>query len=451
MGIDGPVLAFTAAATAVAALLFGLAPAIRTVSGNLADSLKDRGADSGGTRGNRLRVVLVVSEVALSLVLLIGAGLIVRSFSELREVEPGFDAEGVITFTVPAPLLKYPTSEMRANFMNELGARIEGIAGVTSVGGVAPLPLAGNDAYSLGSYGATGIDDDAYRANKADYKAIVPGYLETLRIEVVSGRTFVLSDNEADALPVAVIDERLAERAFGDDDPLGRELILDHFNEQTFSMERKSVRVVGVVASVRSTTLAADSRETVYVPYFFASFLPPTFVVRTNADPADLVPLIRSEVDAVDPNVPISDVAMLESYVTDSMAETRFMLALIGAFAVLALVLASLGLYGVISYSVRQRTREIGVRVAFGAGDGDVVGLVLRQGLSLAGAGIAIGLLASFALTRVVESFLVDVGSTDPVTFVGIPALLLSVTLIAAYVPARRAARVDPVVALREE
>ena len=450
VSIDGRVLSFTLGATALAALLFGLAPAIRTVGGNLADSLKDRVADSGA-RGNRLRTVLVVSEVALSLVLLIGAGLMVRSFAQLRGVDPGFDAENVVTFTVPAPFMKYPTSEMRANFMNELGTRIGAIGGVASVGAVAPLPMAGNDLYYLGSYGAIGIADDAYRANRADYKTVVPGYLETLGIELVTGRTLTPADAEATALPVAVIDERLAEKAFGDEDPIGRQLILDHFDEETFDFEQKSVRVVGVVAPVRATTLAAESRETVYVPYFFAAFLPPTFVVRTAVDPANLIPLIRSEVDAVDPTVPIADVAMLESYVANSMAGTRFMLLLISAFAVLALVLASLGLYGVISYSVRQRTREIGVRVALGADDSDVVRLVLRQGLALAASGIAVGLVASFALTRVVESFLVGVESTDPVTFVGIPVLLLGVALVASYIPARRAAGVDPVVALSDE
>jgi putative ABC transport system permease protein len=451
VSIDASVLSFTAGSTVLAALLFGLAPALRTVSGNLADSLKDRGADSGGSRGNRVRSVLVVAEVALSMVLLIGAGLMVRSFAELRSVEPGFNPESVVTFTAPVPMMRYPTSELRANFMSELGTRIRAIPGVANVGGVAPLPLVGNELYYQGSYGAVGTPEDVYRANRADYKTVVPGYLETLEIELVAGRTFTMADAQADALSVGVIDEKLAERAFGDTDPIGQELMLDHFNEQTFSVEQKNVRVVGVVTPVRSTSLAVESRETVYVPYFFAAFLPPTFVVRTATEPSDLVPLIRSEIDELDPNIPISDLAMFESYVTDSMAETRFMLALIGLFAVLALVLASLGLYGVISYSARQRTREIGVRVAFGAADGDVVRLVLRHGLAVAGTGITIGLIASFGLTRVVESFLVGVSTTDPVTYVGIPALLVSVALVAAYIPARKAAGVDPVVALRDE
>jgi len=451
VSIDGPVLAFTGAASVLAALVFGLAPALRTVSGGLADSLKDRGADSGGARGNRLRTVLVVGEVALSMVLLITAGLIVRSFAELGRVEPGFDPDGVVTFTAPMPVMRYPTSALRADFTNDLGRRLATIPGVTSVGGVAPLPLTGNELYFQGSYGPVGIAEDAYRANRADYKTVVPGYFEAMRIELVAGRTFTFADAEPEALPVAVIDERLAERAFGDADPIDRELILDHFNEQSFTTERKNVRVVGVVAPVRSTTLAAESRETVYVPYFFAAFIPPTFVVRTSADPADLVPLVRSEIGELDPNIPVSGVATLESYVTDSMAQTRFMLALVGSFAVLALVLASLGLYGVMSYSARQRTREIGVRVAFGAGNRDILRLVLRQGMAVAGTGILIGLVASFGLPRVVGSLLVGVSPIDPLTFAAVPALLAVVALIATYVPARRAAAVDPVVALRDD
>jgi putative ABC transport system permease protein len=295
------------------------------------------------------------------------------------------------------------------------------------------------------------VSDDVYQANKADFKAVLPGYFETMGIDVVAGRPLIPSDNTREARGVAVIDQRLVERLFGEEDPVDKEILVDYFSEVTFSLERRTIRVVGVVGNVRSTSLAAEGRETIYVPYIFSAFLPVTYVVRTSTDPASLVPLIRAEVDALDPDVPISGVATLESYVSDAMAQTRFMLALVGVFAVLALVLASLGLYGVISYSVRQRTREIGVRVAFGAEGGDVIKLVLRQGLAVAVIGIAIGLVAAAALTRVVGSLLVGVSATDPLTFVGIPALLLLVALTASWIPARRAAGVDPVEALRDE
>lgn len=451
VSIDGRVLAFTGGVTILAAVAFGLAPALRTVAGNLADGLKDRGSEVGGVRGNKLRTGLVVTEVALSLVLLIGAGLMIRSFAELRKVDPGFDAENVVTFTAPLAFLKYLTSEMRASFYSDLGARLTDIPGVEGVGGVTPLPLTGGELYSVGSYGRIGDPDDVYQANKADFRATLPGYFEAMGIQLLSGRTFVPSDNLPEALDVAVIDRKLAERAFDDDDPVGAELIIDHFSEETFSLVRLPVQVVGVVSDVRSTSLAAEGRETIYVPYLLQAFLPMTYVVRTTADPASLVPLIRQEIDAMDPDIPISEVGTLESYVKDAMAPTRFMLALIGAFAALALVLASLGLYGVIAYSARQRTRELGVRVAFGADERDIIRLVLGQGLFLAAAGVVLGLGASYALKGVVDSLVVGVSSTDPVTFGVVSTFLLGVSAVAAYIPARRATSVDPVEALREE
>lgn len=451
VAIDGSVLLFTAGVTLLAAITFGLAPAFRAVAGNLANALKDRGSDSGGVRGNKLRTGLVVSEVALSLVLLISAGLLWRSFAELQRIEPGFDAENVVTFTSPLLFTTYYNAGLRATFVNDLGRRISEIPGVEGVGGSAPLPLAGGELYSVGSYGRPDDTDETYQANKADFKAVLPGFFETLDIDLVAGRTFLPSDNEPEAQPVVIIDEKLALRVFGNGDVLGRELIIDHFSEETFSMGRLPVVVVGVVGNVRASSLAAEGRETIYVPYLHYSFLPMTYVVRTRTDPSELVAAVRGVVAAMDPDIPVSGVSTLETYVSDAMAPTRFMLALIGVFASVALVLASLGLYGVIAYSVRQRTREFGVRIAFGAGDGDVVGLVLRQGVLMALGGIAIGLGASFTLRRVVESLLVGVSATDPITYAGVPMLLLAIAVLACYVPARRATSVDPVAALRDE
>ena len=451
VAIDPPALAFTAGVTFLAAILFGLAPALQAVSGNLADKLRDRGAGTGGVRGNRLRTALAIIEVSLALVLLIGAGLMVRSFAAIQRVEPGFDAQNVVTFGAPLQFLKYLTTESRANFANELGDRLADIPGVETVGGVAPLPLAGGEQYSVGSYGRIGDPDDVYQANKADFKSVLPGYFEAMRIKIESGRTFVRGDNQAGALQVALIDRKLADRVFANEDPVGAQLVIDHFNDQTFSLERVRVQIVGVVANVRSASLAAEGRETIYVPFIFNSFLPLTYVVRTAAEPTSLVGQIREKAAAMDPDVPIAGLATLESYVSNAMAQTRFLLALISTFAGLALVLASLGLYGVISYSARQRTREIGVRVAFGASGRDVLRLILGQGMVMAGIGIVLGLAASVALTRVVNSFLVGVSATDPITFVGVPAALLMVAGLASYFPARRASGVDPVIALRDE
>jgi putative ABC transport system permease protein len=451
VGIDGRALLFTAAVTALAALAFGLAPALRAVGRNLADGLRERGSDTGGVRGNKLRTGLVILEVGLSLVLLIGAGLMVRSFSAIQKVQPGFDARNVITFNAPLQFVKYLTTQSRGNFVNQLGARLSQVPGVESVGGVAPLPLAGGEQYSVGSYGRIGDADDVYQAQKADFRSVLPGYFEALRIRLISGRTFTSADNEVDALDVAIIDQKLAERLFPNQDPVGLQLLVDHFNEQTFSLEKVPVQIVGVVANVRATSLAADGREAIYVPYVFSSFLPLTFVVRTAADPSTLIDRVRTEVAAMDPDVPVAGVATLQSYITNAMAQPRFLLALITTFAVLALVLASLGLYGVISYSAKQRTREMGVRVAFGASQRDVLRLILGQGLVVAGIGIILGLTGSVAVTRVVRSFLVGVTATDPVTFAAVPLILLAVAAVASFIPARRASTVHPVEALRDE
>jgi putative ABC transport system permease protein len=451
VAIDARALAFAAGVSILAAIVFGLTPALRAVSGRLADALRDRGSDTGGVRGNKLRTALVVSEVALSLVLLIGAGLMVRSFAKLQRVDPGFDARNVVTFNAPIPFIKYLTTQSRANFANQLGDRLAAIPGVEAVGGVTPLPLAGGEQYSVGSYGRIGDSDDAYRANKADYKAVLPGYFQAMTIALVAGRTFDRGDNEKQAQDVAIVDVKFAKQVFGDADPLGAQIIVDHFNEQTFSLERLPVAIVGVVANVKSASLADEGRETIYLPYVFSSFLPLTFVVRTASNPASLSAQIREAVSTLDRDVPVADLATLESAVTQAMAQTRFLLALNVTFAGLALVLASLGLYGVISYSARQRTREIGVRLALGASDRDVLRLILGQGMIVAASGIVIGLVASAALTRIVKSYLVGVSSTDPITFAGVPAVLLGVAAVASYLPARRASLVDPSHALRDE
>lgn len=449
--LDGRALGFAAVVTLVAAMLFGLAPALRAVRGNLSDKLRDRGTDTGGHRGNKLRTVLVVSEVTLSLVLLIGAGLMVRSFAAIQQVNPGFDPKNVVTFNAPIPFLKYFTSEARATFMNRLSDALASIPGVEAVGGVTPLPLAGGEQYAVSSYGKIGESDEVYRTNKADFKAVLPGYFETMRIALVSGRTFTRADNEDQALDVAMIDTKLAARVFGKENPLGAQLLVDHFNEKTFSLERLPVTIVGVVTNVRSSSLAAEGRETIYAPYVFSSFLPPTLVVRTSADPTSLLSRIRTEVKTLDADVPVADLATLESWVAEARSQTKFLLALSSTFAGLALVLAGLGLYGVISFAARQRTREIGVRVALGATPASVLRLILGQGLLVAGVGIVLGLGASLALTRVVKSYLVGVSATDPVTFVGVPLLLLGIAALASYLPARRAAAIEPLQALREE
>ena len=301
VAIDGSTLLFTAGATVLAALVFGAAPAFRAVNTDLADALKERGSETGGIRGNKLRTALVVSEVGLSMVLLIGAGLMVRSFVELQNVEPGFESENVVTFSVPIPMFKYPQSDVRADFVNRLKGRLENLPAVEEVGGIAPLPLAGGDQYSVGSYGRQDATAEEYSSNTADYRPVMPGYLETMKIRLVAGRTLLLSDNEADALQVAVVDEKLASRLWPDEDPIGQQLLLDYFSVESFGVVQTPVRVVGVVGNVRSESLAADSRETVYVPYRVQPFLPLTVTVRGTVNPTEILPLLRREVNAMDP------------------------------------------------------------------------------------------------------------------------------------------------------
>ncbi|MFN8650346.1 MAG: ABC transporter permease [Gemmatimonadales bacterium] len=450
VSLDAGTFLFASAVAITSALLFGLAPALRAVSGNLADGLRDRGTDTGGVQGNKLRTTLVIIEVTLSLVLLIGAGLMVRSFAAIQRVDPGFDPKGAVTFTSPLPFIKYISSQSRATFLNQLGDRLADIPGVDTVGGVTPLPLAGGEQYSVGSYGRVGESDETYRTNKADFKAVLPGYFEAMRIPLVSGRFLIRSDNEDQAADVVVIDQKMATRLFDRANPLGAEILIDHFNDKTFTMERLPVTIVGVVGNVRSASLASEGRETIYFPYVFQAFMPLTFVVRTAVAPATLMPQIRAAVSGLDPDVPVADLATLDSWVSEAMAQTRFLLALTSAFAVLALVLAALGLYGVISFSARQRTREIGIRVALGASEREVQRLIFGQGMVVAGIGVVLGLIASVALTRVVTSYLVDVSPTDPVTFAGVPIVLLAVSGLASYLPARRASLTDPVTALRD-
>lgn len=450
--IDGTVLLFTVGATAVAAVLFGLAPALRAVGTNLADGLRDRGSDAGGLRGNKLRTTLVVAEVALSLVLLIGTGLMFRSFAKLQTVDPGFEPAGVLTFTVPVPMFKYRDPIARTEIFTRIHSQIAGLPGVEKVGATSLLPLAGGDQYAIGSYGLTGSTEEEWRSNRADYRAVLPGYLEAMGVSIVAGRALEPADNSPGALDVVVVDERMAERLWPNDEAVGKELQIERFDFESFGMQRVPLQVVGVARNVRAQSLASDGRETVYYPYRFFPWFPLSFTVRAPAGVlTGLVAPIRREVEVVDPDIPLSKVRVMDEYLADARAPTQFALTLIGLFAGLALVLASVGLYGVITYSVRQRTREIGVRMAYGAPESSVVRLVVGQGLVLTVGGLAVGLVGALVATRLVSSLFYGVSTADPITFVAVSLVLVAVALVASYLPARRATRIDPVVALRDE
>lgn len=453
IAIDGTVLAFAGGATLVATLLFGLTPALKSASPHLAHALRERTGDSGSSGGNKLRTALVVAEVALSLVLLVGAGLMLRSFSKLSQVEPGFEADNVLTMTVPLPMFKYLDPNGRADFYERLQERMMGLSGVEAVGGVLPLPLAGGDQYLIYSYGRPGATEDEWNQTRADYKAVIPGYFETMGASLISGRFLTAADNRADARRVVVVDEQLAGRAFPGEEAVGRQLDVTVFAFDSTGVNtiRVPAEIVGVIGNMRAESLTEDGREAVYFPLRWFPWPPVSMTVRASADPLSLVSQIRREVEAMDPDVPVADVQPMRDYIAEAVAPTRFAFALIGVFATMALVLASIGLYGVIAYSVRQRTREIGVRMAFGADESNIVKLVLKRGMVVGLIGVGTGIVASLISTRTVSSLLYGVSAVDPITFVGIPLILVAVTLVASYVPARRAMRVDPVVALRDE
>lgn len=441
--IDGVVLLFTLVAAMGAALVFGLLPALQGSRVDLADALKERGGAGGSSARRFLRNGVVVIEVALSLVLLIGAGLMVRSFVELASVTPGFEPEGVLTFAASPSFGTYPQSIDRVNFNVQLRERLQAIPGVQHAGLASSLPLTG--ALLNGRYGPEEARTDPEQFGQATYRAITPGYFDAMGTRLLAGRTFTLADN-LDSASVVVVDDELAERLWPGESAIGKRFLV-----RVLAPEPVSVEVIGVVEHQRDQDLASVGMETVYfVEHYFGAF-GGSWAVRTSGDPLALTGAIREAVAAVDGNVPVADVLLMESYVDRAMAPTRFALTLIGVFGIVAMLLASIGLYGVLSYVVRQRTAEIGVRMAFGAEPGTILRLVVGQGLGLAGAGVLLGLLAAVPLTRALESLLVGVAPTDPVTFGGISLIFVLVAAVACYLPARRATFVDPVTALRND
>ena len=452
VALDGTVLIFTLLASAAAALLFGTAPALKASRPDLARALTERSGESGGIRGNKLRTALVVTEVALSLVLLIGAGLVVRSFDKLQDVDPGFDAPGVLTMSVPLPVFGYRVPSTRTDFYMNLLERIRAIPGVQQVGGGVPIPLGGGDQYFVFSYGKIGVPEEEWARNKADYRWITTGYLETLGIELLEGRYLEDGDNRAGSPNIVVVDEDLARRLWPDESAVGQQLQVEMFNfEGDFSMLRVPMEIVGVVEHIRTQSLMTHGREAVYFPHKTFPYVPQGIVLKATGPQDAIMAQVREAVAELDGNVPVADVRFMDEIVGDALAPTRFILTLIALFAVLALVLASVGLYGVIAYSVRQRTREIGVRMTFGAARSDIIKLIVGQGAAVAFGGIVVGLLGAFFLTRIVTSVLYGVTARDPVTFSVVPFTLAVVALGASYLPARRALKIDPTEALRDE
>jgi putative ABC transport system permease protein len=444
IGIDGKVLLFTALVAVVTGLIFGLAPAAQASNFSLNDTLKEGGRDAaGGSKGVRLRGLLVIAEVAVSFVLLIGAGLLISSFLHLRNLDPGFRADHLLTAKIDLPELKYPDREHRIPFFDDIIRRVSALPGVQSaaIAGNLPLTYDGDSMY----VGVEGIPDPPPDQQRdVIYRAIGPGYFSTMGIPLVRGRDFTEQDT-TDTGYTVVVSEKMAKHFWPGQDPIGKRL-----KPGSTTSDSPWREVIGVVKDVRQNDFVADPKLQMYMSYRQLKFLAPNaLVVRTSVDPMSLAIPLRNAVWAVDKDQPVSNIRSMEEIVAAAMARQRFSTMLLGIFAALALVLAAVGIYGVMSYSVAQRTREIGIRLALGAQRTDVLKLAMGQGLRLVIIGVGIGLVAALVLTRVMAGLLFGVSATDPVTFVTISFVLLAVAMLASYVPSVRAMKVDPMVALR--
>ena len=438
--VDATVLLFTFVISLATGLLFGLAPALRTLNVNLIDSLKE-GVRGGGenTLTNRTRSLLVVFESAIAVMLLIGAGLLVRSFIALQGVNPGFDVDNVLTARLDLARTKYNTPEKSATFLSELQTRVGNLPGVETVGLIAELPLSGqlNDLPFTVEGRPTGAPDDKFGA---DWRRVNQNYFNALRIPLLRGRNFTEQEvRQSDK--VAIVSQSLVDQIFPNEDPLGKRLIT--------VISDARYEIIGVVGDIRHRSLQGPPLPAMYFPTVSTGFT--NLVIRTTTDPMSIAGGLRKEVLAMDPEQPIAQVKPMSSLVDASVSAHRYRTTLLGLFAALAMVLAATGIYGVMSYTVAQRTHEIGVRMALGARRRDVLNLVVRQGMILALIGVVLGLAGAFALTRVMSTLLFQVQARDPITFAITAALLIAVAFIASLLPALRATNVDPLVALRYE
>ena len=447
--INTSVVTFTFGLSLLTGIVFGLAPAWTASRVSLNQTLRDGGRSLIGTSSFRhqrysARRLLVVAELGLSVVLLIGAGLLSHSFYRLQSVDPGFSPENVLSFQLPQNADYKKDMAMYHRFYARLRDRIGGLPGVESAGGMSVLPLTPGESYapvSVEGY-VPAHDETELKANSC---TVLWACFETMKIPLIAGRYFDEQDT-ADSLPVAIVDEAFAKRIWPNDDPIGKRI-----RDPGLGRPFPWLTVVGVVGTVRRSDLEGDSRITYYQPYSQWACQSMYVVVRTSSDPRELASAIASEVWALDKNSPILRVATMEQRISDTLARQRFSLFVLGAFAASALVLATVGLYAVLAHMVSQSTHEIGIRMALGARQSDVLCCVLRHGLTLTGIGLLIGLAIALAGTRVLASLLYEVGAADPVTFIGVPVLLAAVALLACYFPARRATKVDPMVALRCE
>jgi len=447
IGIDSRVLLFTGVVALVTGLVFGLAPATQASHSNLNETLKEGGRDSGASvRGNRLRSLLVIGEVAVSFILLVGAGLLINSFMHLRNLNPGFRTDHLLTMKIPLSETKYPDKERRAVFYDELIRRVQTLPGVESVAAGSNLPLTySGDSTPIGIEGRPDPPPD--QMPDVILRVVSPGYFTAMGIPLVQGRDFTQQDKSDAAAPVAIITEKTARHFWAGENPLGK-----RFKPGGLNAKGPWREIIGVVKDVRQNDFVAEPKMQMYLPYTQVNFFAPNaLVARTKLDPLAVASAVRNQISEIDKDQPVSDIRTMDDIVSEAVARQRFSMLLLGVFAALALVLATVGIYGVMSYSVAQRTREIGIRIALGAQRADVLKMTVRQGLKLVAIGLGIGLVAAFVLTRLMASLLFGISATDPLTFATISFVLLAVAALASYVPALRATRVDPMIALRAQ
>jgi putative ABC transport system permease protein len=423
--------------------LFGLVPALQSSKTDLTDSLKEGGQKGGaGTQGGRARNILVIAEVALSLVLVAGAGLMVKSFLRLQQVDTGFNPDNVLTLKLSLTGPRYQDDKPVQDFYTQLEDRIKALPGVVTVGATSTLPLTG---YRwTGDFTIEGRSPEDY-GKEVRHKEITPGYFEAVGLPMLRGRSFTESDT-AESPNVIVINDALARKHFQNEDPVGKRLT---FNKPTTPGPWHTI--IGVVADERQEGMSREVMPQIYQSHLQNAINGMSLVIKTAVDPNSIVGAVRNEIRSMDKDLPPYEVQTLNELLYRSVARERFSTMLMAVFAGIALLLAAVGIYGVMSYSVTQRTHEMGIRLALGARPNDLVRLVVGRGLALTLAGVGIGLVSSLLLTQIMQSLLFGVSATDPLTFIAVSTLLSAVALFACYIPARRAARVDPMIALRYE
>jgi putative ABC transport system permease protein len=443
--LDVRVMVFTIALSLLTGILFGLAPAIQVTHANIVDSLKEGSVSTtAGSHRHRLRSSLVIVEMALALILLVSAGLLIRSLMRLENVNPGFDPHNVMASDVDFPDQKYPIAK-QSEFIRVLLPKLRALPGADAVAGVYPLDMSDSE-FRL-SFEIEGKPLPKSEEKESSVRFVTPGYFHAMRIPLLKGRDFTEQDN-LDSTPVVIVNEALAEQVFPGEDPIGKRIRLGISVDDKPSRMRE---IVGIVGNVKVHDLKSEWTPESYGPYMQLPIGSITILARAPHDPQSLAKPIAETIRSFDKDLPLYNVKTVEEYVDGTIAIPRFNTVLLGIFAGLAMVLTAVGLYGVISYSVAQRTHEIGVRMALGAQPGDMMRLVVGQGLRLALVGVGLGLAGAFALTRFLSSLLFGVTSTDPASYAGVVSLLLGIVFLACYIPARRAMRVDPMVALRYE